>query len=59
MNKRRESALRREAARLIREGKMPSLETLCEAIVETRTKYANKIRRARRDARENVAAKIN
>jgi hypothetical protein len=49
-----EKQLQREAAKLIREGRMPSLETLCEAILETRKKYRLKILRARREARKEV-----
>jgi hypothetical protein len=55
MDKRKEAALRREAARLIREGKMPSLETLCEAILGTRKKYAPRIRRAKREYRAKIS----
>ena len=54
-----EQKLRKEAERLIRTGKMPSLEKLCEAVLETRMIYANKIRRARREAREAVSRKSN
>jgi hypothetical protein len=43
--------LQREAARLIREGKMPSLEEVCAAVLETRKEYRLKILRARREAR--------
>ena len=49
-----EQQLRREAERLIRSGKMPSLEEVCAAVLEARRKYANQIRRARREAREKV-----
>jgi hypothetical protein len=49
-----EKQLQREAAKLIREGRMPSLETLCAAVLEARKKYANQIRRARREARKEV-----
>jgi len=42
-----EQQLRKEAA-----GKMPSLEEMCQAVLEARKKYAVKIRRARREARE-------
>ena len=52
MKKLTEKQLQREAERLIREGKMPSLETLCATVLETRKKYANQIRRARREARK-------
>jgi hypothetical protein len=47
-----EQQLRKEAERLIKTGKMPSLEELCEAVLKTRIKYAVKIRRARRETRE-------
>jgi hypothetical protein len=47
-----EEQLPKEAERLIRTGKMPSSEKLCEAVLETRMKYAVKIRRARREAQE-------
>jgi len=36
--------------RLIREGKMPTLQQLTAAVLEARRKYANQIRRARREA---------
>ena len=55
MDKRKEAALRREAARLIKEGKMPSLETLCEAILETRKKFVPRIRRAKREYRAKIS----
>jgi hypothetical protein len=54
-----EPALQRKVERLIREGEMPSLEDVCAAILETRKEFANKIRRARREAREKVAVKVN
>jgi len=43
--------LQQEAERLVREGRMPSLQELCAAVLEARKEYANKIRRARREAR--------
>jgi hypothetical protein len=46
--------LQQEAARLIREGKMPLLEEVCAAVLEAQKKYANQIRRARREARERA-----
>jgi vacuolar-type H+-ATPase subunit H len=49
-----EKQLQHEAEKLIREGRMPSLETLCTAVLEARKKYANQIRRARREARKEV-----
>jgi hypothetical protein len=48
--------LEREAAKLIREGRMPSIEKLAATIVDIRRKYRLDILRARRDARE--AAKV-
>jgi hypothetical protein len=50
-----EPALQRKVERLIREGKMPSLEDVCAAILETRRDFATKIRRARREARGKIA----
>ena len=47
-----EQQLRKRAEKLIREGKMPTLSELTAAILETRKVYANKIRRARREAKE-------
>ena len=55
MNKRKEAALRAEAERLLRTGKMPSLETLCEAIRATKAKFAPRIRRARREYQEKIS----
>ena len=49
MKKMTKAQLEAEAARLIATGKMPSLEELCAAVLETRKKYASKIRRARRE----------
>jgi hypothetical protein len=40
------------AAKLIRDGKMPTLERLTAEILRTRRKFANEIRRARREARQ-------
>ena len=54
MKKLTEKQLQHEAEKLIREGRMPSLETLCTAVLEARKKYANQIRRARREARKEV-----
>jgi len=42
------SDLEVEAARLRAEGKMPSLEQILNAVAETRNKYADKIRAARK-----------
>ena len=47
--------LRAEAERLLRDGNMPSLEEVAAAALSVRMKYATKIRRARRIAREKVA----
>lgn len=44
--------LRQRAAKLVATGKMPSLDEVCAAVLEARRKYANQIRRARREARE-------
>ena len=44
--------MKREAERLIHEGKMPTLEQLCAAVIEARKRYAVKIRSARREAQE-------
>ena len=52
MNKSTQKRLQREAERLIRAGKMPSLEELCAVILETRKEYRLKILRARCEARE-------
>lgn len=49
-----EKELRREAERLIKAGKMPSLEELCAAVLEARKKYANQIRRARREQAKQI-----
>lgn len=46
---RHEEKLRKEAERLIKTGRMPTLQELSAAVLEARMKYANKIRRARRD----------
>ena len=46
--------LRAEAERLLRDGNMPSLEEVAAAALAARMKYATKIRRARREAREKV-----
>ncbi len=42
------SDLRREAQRLIREGKMPSLEQLLRAVADVRQKYGPKFKAARK-----------
>jgi len=43
--------IKREAERLIRESKMPTLEQLTAVILEARMKYANQIRRARQEGK--------
>jgi hypothetical protein len=53
-----EQHLREEAERLIKSGEMPSLEELCAAVLESRKKYANQIRRARREARDKVVNQV-
>jgi hypothetical protein len=50
-----EKQLREEAERLISTGKMPSLEKLSQAVLETRMKFVMKVRRARREAQRKVA----
>jgi hypothetical protein len=50
-----EEQMRREVERLIKTGKMPTLEELSAAVLEARKKYASKIRRARRENREDAA----
>ena len=47
--------LQREVERLIKAGKMPTLDELCAAVLETRKMYVNQIRQARREARQKVA----
>jgi hypothetical protein len=54
MKKLTRKQLQRETERLIREGRMPSLETLCETILEMRKEYRLEILRARREARKEV-----
>jgi len=54
MDKSKERVLQREAERLIKLGKMPTLDELCSAVLISRKKYATKIRRARREAQHNV-----
>jgi hypothetical protein len=46
-----EQQLRKEAERLLKAGKMPTLHELTRAILSTRRDYANKIRRARREGK--------
>jgi len=47
--------LRIEAERLVRNGKMPSLDELCRAIAEARIKCGPRLRKARREAKLKVA----
>jgi hypothetical protein len=49
-----EKELAKEAARLLKAGRMPSPEELGRVMVEIRREYANKIRRARREGRKGV-----
>jgi hypothetical protein len=46
-----EQQMKREVEKLIREGRMPTLEQLCQAVLEARKKYSVAIRRARRETR--------
>ena len=48
-------AMRHQIAKLVREGKMPSLEQLCAAITETKAKFAPRIRRAQREYRAKIS----
>jgi hypothetical protein len=50
--------LQEEAERLIKSGKMPTLEELCAAVLESRRKYRLQILRARREAREEVVPQV-
>jgi hypothetical protein len=50
-----EGELRAEAERLFRDGEMPSLTELAQAVLLSRKKYSNKIRRARREAKRKVS----
>jgi hypothetical protein len=47
MKKIKPSDLRREAQVMIREGSMPSLETLLQAVADAREKYAQQIKASR------------
>jgi hypothetical protein len=47
------SQLEAEAQRLIREGKMPSLEKLLQAIAETRAEYRHKILAAQKQRKNH------
>jgi hypothetical protein len=44
------SDLRAEAQRLVASGKMPSLDTVLQAVAETRAKFVPKILKAREEA---------
>ena len=50
-----EDAMRRQLKKLVKEGKLPSLEDLCAAVLESRQKYRLKILRAKREAERKVA----
>jgi hypothetical protein len=50
-----ECQLRAEAERLLRDGEMPSIDTLCEEIRLTKAKFAPRIRRARREYRARIS----
>jgi len=52
MKKIKPSDLRREAQTMIRDGSMPSLETLLQAVADAREKYAEQIRATRRKKSE-------
>lgn len=47
--------LKREAKRLIKAGKMPTIEELTAVVLKMRKKYALKIRRARREEKWQLA----
>jgi hypothetical protein len=47
-----EQQLCKRADKLLREGRMPTLQELSAAILATRRKFAIPIRRARREAKE-------
>jgi hypothetical protein len=57
LDKNKELALQRQADRLVKSGQTPTLTELCAAVLEARMKYANQIRRARREAREKVVSR--
>jgi hypothetical protein len=44
------SDLRKQAAQLVASGKMPSLDTVLQAVAETRAKFVPKILKARKEA---------
>jgi vacuolar-type H+-ATPase subunit H len=47
------SDLRREAQAMIRDGSMPSLETLLQAVAEAREKYTQQIKASRKRVRSS------
>jgi hypothetical protein len=51
MKKIKPSDLRRQAAAMIRDGTMPSLEAVLQAVADVREKYADKIRAGRKKQR--------
>jgi hypothetical protein len=55
----REAELKREAARLLREGRMPSLQEFSRMMVEIRREYRLKILRARRESRAQRKEVVN
>jgi hypothetical protein len=46
--------MRREVERLLRDGKMPTLSELSQAVLDSRRKYRFGILRARRESKVNV-----
>ncbi len=54
-----ERQLRAEAEKLVRSGRMPSIDELAQAVLISRKAYRLKILRARREAREKKVAVIN
>jgi hypothetical protein len=60
MKKIKPSDLRREAAAMIRDGSMPPLETVLQAVAEMRKKYGGEIKasRNRRGKREQLLANV-
>ena len=54
-----EQELRDEAARLLREGRMPTLEEFSRMMVEIRREYRLKILRARRESRAQRKEVVN
>jgi len=59
MDKRKEHAFAREIERLRRRNALPSLSEVCEAVLESRRTFANKIRRSRRESAEQRKTVIN